>query len=195
MQTDRGATMILYSDQELAVLVKDGDKDAFSVLCGRYGSVISGRAWRYCRVVRADVEDFVQEGLLALYRAAKGYRASGIAEFRTYAVRCVNNAMLAAIKKHQRHAERQSPHSLDSLDNIMAGGYGQESSRPEKLLMDSEAVEDFARQISSKLSRSEQQVLRLYLRGHSYRQISNIMSTSTKSVDNALQRVRRKLKG
>jgi RNA polymerase sporulation-specific sigma factor len=195
MQADQNARLVLHADQELAALVQKGDKDAFSVLCGRYSELITGRAARYSGTIGAEVEDFAQEGLLALYRAACGYSACGQAAFRTYATTCINNAMSTALKKHLKHFSKRSSLPLERLDDIARDtDFALPELTPDQVFIDREDARDYARLIKANLSRFEQQVLRMYFRGCSYRQISDDLSTSTKAVDNALQRVRRKLR-
>lgn len=171
------------SDEELARLAVEGDRDAFAVLSDRYLPIIHSRANRYSSIVGVELEDFQQEGLLALYRAARGYQNDGQAAFRTYATTCINNSMTTAIRRHMRQRKQESALSLEQLDLAQAGE-----------LSDREAVRELSDQIQAQLSPFERQVLLLYLSGHSYAQIAQLLSTSAKPVDNALQRVRRKLR-
>jgi RNA polymerase sporulation-specific sigma factor len=146
---------------------------------------IKSRANRYAGVIGQDNEDFIQEGLLALFRAVKGYDEASGFKFSTYAITCVNNAMASAIRKHMK--------SLDA-DRLGASGDEAALKPPEELFIEQEGSAQLAWQIRSLLSDFERQTLKLYLRGNSYLEISSALSSTTKAVDNALQRVRKKLR-
>jgi len=176
------------ADEELELLVQQGDADAFSALLNRYDAALRYRAGRYVGIAGVETEDFLQEGLIALYRAARGYNPNRKARFRTYAVACINNSMATAIKMHLRQQHYQSLLSIQQLDDTAI-------SQPiEHALLDQEDLSSLIDSIQSRLSKLERQVLRHYLNGHSYQQISRVLGTSLKTVDNALQRVRRKLR-
>jgi RNA polymerase sporulation-specific sigma factor len=172
----------IYSDEALAEKAKAGVSSAFSVLSERYMFLIKSRANRYAGVVGQDVEDFIQEGMLALFRAVKGFDGGSGFKFKTYAVTCINNSLFSAIKKHMKSVatvtlpEEESP------------------TQPEELFIEQEASAELASQIQNRLSDFERQVLKLYLKGNSYAEISGTLGFSTKAVDNALQRIRRKLR-
>lgn len=181
MKADRHQLDAL-EDGELAILVQQGNPDAFQVLSARYSSVLNGRASRYSGAAETEWDDFLQEGLLALYRAAKGYLPGGQAKFSTYAITCINNALHTALKRHLRQQRQKSFLPLEQIN--LAGA---------DVMQAGETTDFLADQIKTRLSAFERSVLRLYLSGLSYRQIAQVLSTSTKPVDNALQRVRRKL--
>lgn len=185
------------NEMELVRRAEAGDTAAFDLLCEQYMPVLQGRAGRYSSIVGVDVEDFVQEGMLALYRAVKGFDPDAGIQFRTYAVTCINNSMASAIKSHMKNFSRRGGIQIDEMDE-------QTLHRQTMLLADDMLVEDLfiqkemntqrQRQIEILLSDFERQVLVLYLSGQSYQEIANVLSTTTKAVDNALQRVRRKLR-
>ncbi len=189
MKADQMFRKGVLADEELVLLVQKGDTDAFSVLSHRYDAALRGRASRYVGIAGVEAEDFFQEGLIALYRAARGYNPGGKARFRTYAVTCINNSMATAIKLHMRQQSCKSLLSIQQLD------YATVHQQPmEQFLLDREDSCQLVNQIQSRLSDLERKVLYHYLLGHSYQQISQVLSTSAKTVDNALQRVRRKLR-
>ncbi|MGI6403063.1 MAG: sigma-70 family RNA polymerase sigma factor [Oscillospiraceae bacterium] len=189
MKADQISRKGVLADEELALLVQKGDTDAFSVLSYRYDAALKGRAGRYVGIAGVEAEDFFQEGLIALYRAARGYNPNGKARFRTYAVACINNSMTTAIKLHMRQQNCKKLLSIQQLDEAIM------SQQPmEHFLLDQEDLSPLIDRIQSRLSKLERQVLHHYLTGHSYQQISRVLGTSPKTVDNALQRVRRKLR-
>jgi len=185
------------SDRRLVGLVQQGDMSAFTVLSERYLPVLNKRAGRYAGIIGTDIEDFVQEGLLALFRAVKGYELNAGTQFGTYAITCINNAMVDAIRAYMKNKKRSSHLYIDELDEHKLSSLMRSASRRnpvEDTYLDLETFHLRTRQIETLLSEFEQQVLRLYLGGHTYQQISSILDTATKAVDNALQRVRRKLR-
>lgn len=185
------------SEMELVQRARGGDGAAFDLLCEQYMPVLQGRAGRYSNIVGVDVEDFVQEGMFALYRAVQGYDPDMGIQFRTYAVTCINNSMASAIKTHMKNFSQRGGVQIDEMDE-------QALHQQTTLLADEMLVEDIfiqketnslrQRQIEVLLSDFERQVLVLYLSGQSYQEIASVLSTTTKAVDNALQRVRRKLR-
>lgn len=196
MNTQAPRPMEAYPEPELVSLAKAGNARAFTALSDRYMPVLQSRAGRYSNIVGVDVEDFVQEGMLALYRAVMGYDGRGDTRFSTYAITCINNSMTTAIKNHMKVIQKGSSVNLDDLDELgllrqMTQRHGQTM---EDLYIELETSGRRAQQIETLLSDFERRVLKLYLSGHSYQRISNALSTTTKAVDNALQRVRRKLR-
>jgi RNA polymerase sporulation-specific sigma factor len=172
-------------DEELAKRAKAGESAAFSELSERYAPTLKSRANRYAGVVGQDIEDFFHEGLLALFRAVKGFDELSVYRFKTYAVTCINNSMASAIKKHMKNQNAELPLQEDE---------GQEPLQPEDFVLEREGSAQLLLQIHSLLSDFERRVLSLYLRGNSYLEIACALATTTKAADNALQRVRRKLR-
>lgn len=187
-----GATV---SDKELVRLVRSGDAGAFQALAERYMQALKSRANRYSSVVGVDTDDFVQEGMLALFKAVKGFDEHAGIQFRTYAITCINNSMATAIKTHMKDLSQSAGVPIDAVsEDAIKSSSCKKHRLIEDIYIENEDSELLAWQIQSLLSNFERQVLKLYLRGHSYLQISELLSTSTKAVDNALQRVRRKLR-
>lgn len=173
------------SDDVLAELSKHSDEQAFSELVLRYLGRISFIARKYS-ARGYEHTDFVQEGLIGLYSAARTYDPAGARSFHSYALLCAERRLISVIRK--QNSNKAVPSSLlvglDSLDLDTPDP----SSAPDGAVM-LKATFD---QLSRILSRREMQVLKLYCKGHSYAQIAEILGISRKSVDNALQRVRRK---
>lgn len=183
-------------EMELVYRAKEGDPSAFALLSEQYLYILHGRAGRYSKIVGVDTEDFVQEGLLALYRAVKGYNPAMGIRFRTYAITCINNSMISAIKTHLRDYRQTQGIHLDEMGPPKVYGRVvlQEEDCPEDIFFQMEAAHARAQQMEALLSEFERQVLKRYLSGQSYQEIGLALRTSTKAVDNALQRVRRKLR-
>lgn len=185
------------SDGELASMVRGGDSDAFSALSSRYMPAMRSGAGRCAKLCGADTEDFMQDALMALFRAAKGYDPTAGTMFSTYAISSINNAMTAGLKRYLRNARRHAGVNIDDIDEWQLQSRFRKDIpiKPvEDMYLDGEDIKQRELQIETLLSNFERRVLRLYLAGYSYRQISELLLISTKAVDNALQRVRRKLR-
>jgi len=184
------------ADETLAQRAKNGDDEALADLIERYTPLVCMRARAYARGVM-DVDDVYQEGMIALLKAVRNYRQDTAGSFRTFAAVCVNNKMLSAVTAHMRdkNAPMRSYLSLSGreIPEDLLAAVSPETD-PEKLVIASEESAARNRRIENLLSPFERQVLRLYLSSYSYEEMSRQLGSSTKAVDNALQRVRRKLR-
>ncbi|MBQ7277731.1 MAG: RNA polymerase sporulation sigma factor SigH [Clostridia bacterium] len=190
------------SDEELLTLLRGGDQEAEWELYDRYKLLVRARA-RTFFLVGADHEDLVQEGMLGLYKAVCEFDSSKNASFRSFAELCITRQILTAIKtatrkKHQPLNTYVSlnqpvfePGSTDRTLLDILSGMG--VSDPEEMLIGRENMEAVARDIQKKLSPLEKQVLGLYIEGLSYQQIGQLLHKPPKSIDNAIQRVKKKL--
>ena len=179
------------ADETLAQRAKNGDDEALADLIERYTPLVCMRARAYARGVM-DVDDVYQEGMIALLKAVRNYREDTAGSFRTFAAVCVNNKMLSAVTAHMR--DKNAP--MRSYLSLSGREIPEDSPEtdPEKLVIASEESAARNRRIETLLSPFERQVLRLYLSSYSYEEMSRQLGSSTKAVDNALQRVRRKLR-
>jgi RNA polymerase sporulation-specific sigma factor len=153
-------------------------------------------------LIGADHEDIVQEGMIGLYKAIRDYRPDKLSSFRAFAELCITRQIITAIKTatRQKHIPLNSYVSLNKplyddesdrtlLDVIIEG----KTSSPEDLLISQESLQTINLRIGEVLSDLEQQVLAAYLDGKSYQEIAQMLGRHAKSIDNALQRVKRKL--
>lgn len=181
------------SDGRLAELVKEGDSEAFAELTARYMFLVRAKAAPF-HSAQMEIDDLCQEGLLGLLSAAQTYNPAGHASFRTYAGICIANRVIMAY----RSAASRKNRPLCNFVSLSESGAPELSlpggSDPEALLSDSESVHMMWRRIKAELSPLEFQVLQLYLGGYSYGEIAQRLAISSKTADNALQRVRTKLK-
>ncbi|MCQ2407620.1 MAG: sigma-70 family RNA polymerase sigma factor [Oscillospiraceae bacterium] len=181
--------------------------EALVSLCGSVPSAIEQLFQRYHKLISdmarsfagnpTDCEDYVQEGFLGLLAAASSYQPEGVASFRTYASVCIRNRMRSAFKKqHPDPAGEQmtSAVSLDdpeqSLGDLLADG----EDSPEQAYLEKERIAELYERIASVLSRQELEIFHLSVSGLSYEEIAKRLKISIKSVDNAIQRARRKLR-
>ncbi len=171
------------SDEELAASSSEND-EACSALISRYLPSVRRLARMYTKSA-ADFDDLVSEGILGLFSAVKTFSAGKGASFSTYAGTCMNNRMLSALKKSARIRNRE-----EALGDISAP----EGSSPEKIVLDREVLSEIFSEISENLSELERSVIGLYLSGASYSDITKSLGITRKAADNALSRVRRKLR-
>jgi RNA polymerase sporulation-specific sigma factor len=176
-----------FSEEQLLALAKAGDEQAFSLLVERCETMIRSQAIRL-RTPRLESEDLVQEGLLGLLSAVRTYQPAGGASFSTYASVCVRNRMMSAIRR--RSGEQQE---FPVEDAVLDGEIGGAAQDPAVMMAERENYEHLLDQLRTLLTKLEYDVLMRYLNGDAYETIAAALQTDTKAVDNALQRVRRKL--
>ena len=186
-------------DEYLVLEAQQGNRSAAEVLVGGYFGFVCNRVKAYY-FAGADHDDVVQEGLIGLYNAIKSYKP-GQASFRTFASMCISRHIISAVRYYGRlkHEPLNSYISLsneaeDADEKTFTGTYADEQcSDPEAILINRERLFGMECAISKTLSRFEYKIFLCYREGLSYRQISNIVKCNEKSVDNAVQRIRRKL--
>ena len=171
------------SDDEL-VLLAEKSEGAYSELISRYLPSIRRLARIYTKS-SADRDDLVSEGILGLMNAVRTFSTGKGAGFSTYAGVCVNNRMMTALKKSAIIKNREEP-----IDDHSAS----RTPSPEKIVLDREALSEIFSEVSENLTELERSVFDLYLMGASYADITRELGISSKAVDNALARVRRKLR-
>lgn len=182
-----------YTDSQLACLVSNGNSDAFVELTARYMSLIRVKAAPFrCTMLEAD--DLCQEGLWGLLCAARTYDATGKAAFRTYAGVCISNRIIMAYRAAASRKNSPLNDFVSLSDDGLEMDMPDSTTNPETVLMDRESVIAIQQRIQQNLSKIEQQVLILYLSGCSYHEVAAKLGVTSKAVDNALQRVRLKLK-
>ena len=179
----------------LVDLVKKGDHDAFLELAREFDNSIRKIA-NTPNVDDNEKKDLYQEGLIGLYKAALTYDNSSDATFSTFAYICIKHSIISALRIYnsKKNYPIRSSLPLDS-DNDIAEIQGLGLiTQPELLLIEKESYEILISKIDSELSKYERSILKLFLQGMTYGEISERLKTSTKSVDNAIQRIRGKLK-
>lgn len=190
-------------DEELVLMAQNGDDAAQEYLLDKYKSLVRAKSRAYF-LIGADSEDIIQEGMIGLYKAVRDYNEEKNASFRSFAELCVNRQMITAIKA----ATRQKHQPLNSYVSLNKPVYEEESEQtymdflqsssgsllnPEALLIGQENKSFLEDQMVKKLSSFETRVLVLYLQGRSYFEIARVLDKPEKSIDNALQRVKKKL--
>ena len=195
------------SDEELIVRLRDGESAITDYIMEKYKNLVRSKA-KSMYILGADQEDLIQEGMIGLFKAVRDYDTGRDASFFTFADLCVSRQMYTAIQAagRQKHAPLNTYISLyasafesDSLDKgeegeLINSVISQSERNPEEVLIDRENVELLERTIDKELSSFEKQVLDLYLTGIKYSQIAKVLGRDDKSTDNALQRIKTKLK-
>ncbi|MBQ1520999.1 MAG: RNA polymerase sporulation sigma factor SigH [Clostridia bacterium] len=192
------------TDEELVALAKESDGVASDELYHRYKNIVRGKARPYF-LVGADRDDLIQEGMIGLFKAVRDYDCGRDAAFSTFAELCISRQMYSAIKalNRKKHAPLNSYISIYASREDSAEGMetpleemleANPNDVPEKYVIDKENLQDLEEEIDRELSDLERQVLDLYITGMSVREISAVLGRDEKSTDNAMQRIRNKLK-
>ena len=187
-------------DEEIALLAQQGNGEALEYLLDKYKNFVRTKARSYF-LIGADHEDIVQEGMIGLYKAIRDYRGDRQSSFRAFAELCVTRQIITAIKTatRQKHIPLNSYVSLnkpiydDDDRTLLDVISGETDANPEDLLIRRESFSHIEERILGVLSPLEKEVLVCYLDGKTYQDISREIGRHVKSIDNALQRIKRKL--
>lgn len=189
------------ADEEVIQLIQQGNVEALEYIINKYKIIVLAKAKSYF-LIGADREDIIQEGMIGLYKAIRDYKDDKNASFRVFAELCVTRQIITAIKTatRQKHMPLNSYVSLDkpvyeddSEKTLVETMVGPAATEPEEIILQQEQQDYIELKMSEVLSELEQRVLALYLEGQSYGEISEQLDRHVKSIDNALQRVKRKL--
>ena len=191
-----------YTDEELLAHIRDHEGDeALDYLINNYRNFVRSKARSYF-LIGADREDIVQEGMIGFFKAIRDFRVDKLSSFRAFAELCVTRQIITAIKTatRQKHIPLNSYVSLnkpiydeDSDRTLLDVLSGARISNPEELVISREEFVDIENKMEEILSDLEWRVLMSYLDGKSYQEIAGDLHRQVKSIDNALQRVKRKL--
>ncbi len=189
-------------DTYLVALAKRGSADAYERIVKRYRGFVRLKASSYF-LLGGDSEDLIQEGLVGLYKAIRDFRSDRESSFRNFAELCITRQIITAVKTASRNKHAplnqyvsfaQTPaasgEAETTLEEILPGPISDE---PSERVIASEELRALVSCLGSVLSELESDVLSLYLDGHSYERIGERLECDTKTVDNALQRVKRKV--
>ena len=196
------------TDEELIDRLRQGEKQITDYIMDKYKNLVRRKA-RSMYILGADSDDLIQEGMIGLFKAIRDYDAGRDASFYTFADLCISRQMYTAVQasRREKHAPLNSYISLyanlaeneqeenenadTALVNRLTSGT---DTNPEALLIDKENVADIEAAIEKELSSFEKQVLDLYLTGMTYSQIAKVLGRDEKSADNALQRLKGKIR-
>jgi len=200
-KNDKGVSFDSMMDEELVLKAREGDKEALEYIINKYKNFVRAKARSYF-LIGADREDIVQEGMIGLYKSIRDFKNDKLSSFRAFAELCITRQIITAIKT----ATRQKHIPLNSYISLNKPIYDEESDRtlldiltatkitdPEELIISKEELYSIESKIGEILSDLELEVLMSYLQGKSYQEIAVDLDRHVKSIDNALQRVKRKL--
>lgn len=189
------------SDEKLALMSKDGDREAEELLFERYRNFVKIKSSSYF-LAGADKEDIIQEGMIGLFKSIRDFNPERCASFKAFAELCIQRQIISAVKAstRQKHNPLNSSISLDvpiydekcylSLVDAISS---EEDTGPEAIIIGREQAGDIEEKIYKVLSQLERTVLLSYINGKSYYEIAKDLDKQVKCIDNALQRVKRKL--
>jgi RNA polymerase sporulation-specific sigma factor len=199
----RSQVQLELEDNYLIALAKQGRPDAYDKIVRRYYGFVRLKASSYF-LIGGDADDLIQEGLVGLYKAVRDFRTDRESSFRNFAELCITRQIITAVKTSTRNKHTplneyvsfsQTPAASSgdgdpTLDEMLPGPTVHD---PVNQVISSEELHSLVGCLSSVLSELESSVLSLYLDGHSYEAVSDRLDCDTKTVDNALQRVKRKV--
>ena len=193
------------TDEMLIERLRDGERDITDYIMNKYKNLVRSKA-NSMQILGAVNEDLIQEGMIGLFKAIRDYDAGRDASFFTFADLCISRQMYTAVQASNR--KKHMP--LNSYISLYATSHEEENGReseefinflgldtqkdPEQLLIDKENVLSLEKKIEEELSAFEKQVLDLYLTGMTYTQIARVLGRDEKSTDNALQRMKAKIR-
>jgi RNA polymerase sporulation-specific sigma factor len=189
------------TDEDIILRAKVGNEPALEYMINKYKSFVRAKARTYF-LIGADREDIIQEGMIGLFKAIRDYKGDKLSSFRAFAELCITRQIITAIKTatRQKHIPLNSYVSLnkpifdEESDRTLMDVISEENiSDPEELVINREEFQGIENKMGEILSSLEWEVLTLYLEGKSYQEIAETLDRQVKSIDNALQRVKRKL--
>lgn len=192
------------TDGELIDRLRRGEEPIMDYICDKYKNLVRSKA-KSMFILGADNEDLIQEGMIGLFKAVRDFDSGRDASFYTFAELCISRQMYTAVQasKRQKHFPLNTYVSLDSGDTTLDGQEGihltqlladRAEQSPEELFLDKERVEYLEEAIEKELSDFERQVLDLYVTGMSYSEIAKVLGRDEKATDNALQRLKAKIR-
>lgn len=192
------------SDEELIDRLRRGEEGIMDHICDKYKNLVRSKA-KSMYILGGDNEDLIQEGMIGLFKAVRDYDIGRDASFFTFADLCISRQLYTAVQASRRKkhlplntyisyyanaADQDEKGENDLLDTF----WNRLEQSPEELFLDKERVEYLENSIEKELSSFEKQVLDLYLTGMTYSQIARVLGRDEKSTDNALQRLKSKIK-
>lgn len=194
-----------YTDEELILLLREGETAVTDYIMEKYKNLVRSKA-KSMFILGADKDDLIQEGMIGLFKAIRDYDSGRDASFFTFADLCVSRQMYTAVQSSNRkkHEPLNKYISLNaSSEEIVEDSVGQEfmnmlansiDQSPEEIIIDRENIKLLSEKIEQELSAFEKQVYDLHLTGMVYTDIAKVLGKDEKSTDNALQRIKNKLR-
>ncbi len=181
MSLDVNKLMTL-SDEDILLYYKEVD-ESFAIIFARYSRIVFSKV-KLFNPMMSEFDDLVQEGYIGLFKAFESYNVASGNKFATYANVCINNNIISALNRVDFHTSDEDFEEKDNFRNSFS---------PENIVIEKEKIQEVVCKISELLSKKEWTIFRFYLMGYSYQNIALKLDISQKSVNNAMQRIRRKL--
>lgn len=189
------------TDEELIEALRKGENEIIDYLMNKYKNLVRKKA-KALYLIGGDTDDLIQEGMIGLFKAVRDYRGDKESSFYHFADLCIARQLYTAVEASQRkkHSPLNSyiPLYADSGDsdelNLENALSSMDELNPEKMVIHQENLKAFQKKVSDSLSSMEKEVLTYYLQGYDYIQIAEAMGKEPKAIDNALQRLKKKLK-
>lgn len=186
------------TDEALIEMLRSGDEEIADYLMEKYKPLVRKKT-NAMYLIGGETEDLIQEGMIGLFKAMRDYDPKKEVSFFAFAELCINRQLYSALEASNRkkHIPLNTYISFSNQDDADGVNLEQmltdETSSPEQMLIEQEGREEFFQRLEEKLSPMEKKVLYLYLEGHSYTKIAELMKKTPKSIDNSLQRIRTKV--
>lgn len=181
------------TDEQLIENINAGEKGCMDVLIERYKRHVRNQA-RPLYLIGGDSDDLIQEGMLGLFKAIRDYRPEKSDSFEAFAILCISRQLYSAIQAAGRLKHAPLNSYVELSPELGESADGLKGRSPEELLIDQENIRSLREEILKVATPLEQEILSAYLNGQSYTEIAQRLKKDPKSIDNALQRIRRKLR-
>ncbi|MBQ2706424.1 MAG: sigma-70 family RNA polymerase sigma factor [Agathobacter sp.] len=187
-----------YTDEALIDMLRSGDAEIADYLMEKYKPLVRKKT-NAMYLIGGETEDLIQEGMIGLFKAMRDFDQRREVSFFSFAELCINRQLYSALEASNRkkHIPLNTYISFSNKEDADGVSLEQmltdETASPEQLMIEHESKEEFFQRLQEKLSPMEKKVLYLYLEGHSYTQIAELMEKTPKSIDNSLQRIRTKI--
>ena len=198
MDTNRGQHEN-YTDEEIIGLIRQGSASLMDYILEKYKPLVRKKT-NVMYLIGGEPEDLIQEGMIGLFKAIRDYRDDRSSSFYHFAEICISRQLVSALEasRRKKHIPLNSYISLSDRDGqpdgMLSDTVFAPAESPEQQMIERERWEDFKKKLAGILSKMENRVLILYLKGYNYIQIAELMHRSPKSIDNALQRIRQKVR-
>lgn len=187
-----------FSDEELIEKLRQGENDITDYILEKYKPLVRKKT-NAMYLIGGETEDLIQEGMIGLFKAIRDYRPDKDASFYHFAELCINRQLYSALEASNRKKHQPLNSYISLSDQVNQGAVAAEllvdqERGPEQMVIEQELWEEYKKRLEQNLSKMENKVLQYYLDGNHYIQIAEIMGKSPKSIDNALQRIRQKIR-
>lgn len=188
----KAENLLVLTDEQLVTMAKEGSETAEEILIEKYKGLVKAKAKAYF-IVGQDEDDVIQEGMIGLFKSIRAFNPNRDASFKTFASTCINNQIFSAMKKAERNKAKILNDSIPmdaELEETLAAS---KSMEPEIQLLHKETYENLASNNEKIFSKMELKVLSEKMKGLDYKEIAEVLGKTPKSIDNTLQRIKKKI--